>query len=127
MIEAVDLIGMAQLGFLEPRDWTLADDERGTIVYRPRVFSNEESPALFGQLLEQVQWSEDSVRMYDRTLAVPRLRKSYNDVAAAPQALRIIHERVSNIEAATFNRMGLNLSIATTTTASPGTAIMKRR
>jgi len=99
---------MAQLVFFQPNDWTLADDERGTIVYRPGVFEQEEADRLFDQLRTQVPWSEDSVRMYDRTVAVPRLRYSYSDAAAAPEALQLIHERVSRLEATTFNRMGLN-------------------
>jgi len=102
------VILMAQLGFFEPNDWTLADDERGTIVYRPEVFDHEEAETLFDRLRTEVPWSEDSMRMYDRTVAVPRLRYNYSDAAAAPKPLQRIHERVSQLEATTFNRIGLN-------------------
>lgn len=98
----------AQLGFLEPNDWTLADDAKGTITYRPGVYSNEEAETLFQLLVREIPWSQDTVRMYDRMVAVPRLRKSYLDVAELPEPLKAVRARVEAIEGTTFNRVSLN-------------------
>jgi alkylated DNA repair dioxygenase AlkB len=99
----------SQLGLLQPADRILADDERGTIVYRPAVFSGPESDALFERLLNGIPWSHDSVWMYDRPVGVPRLRMSYEDVSALPAPLQEVRERVEALEGAAFNRIGLNL------------------
>ncbi len=98
-----------QLGLLAPVDRIVADDERGTIIYRPAVYAQEEAEVLFAQLASEIPWSADTVRMYDRTVAVPRLRKTYDDLATLPKPLPSIHERVQALEANTFNRISLNL------------------
>ncbi|MGI8567628.1 MAG: alpha-ketoglutarate-dependent dioxygenase AlkB family protein [Methylocella sp.] len=93
---------------MQPNDWTLADEETGKIVYRPGVYSHEEAETLFQLFVREIPWSQDTVRMYDRMVAVPRLRKSYLDVAELPEALQAIRARVEAIEGTTFNRVSLN-------------------
>lgn len=57
------------------------DDESGSIAYYPALFSTRESEDLFTLLERSLAWSQETMWMYDRTVAVPRLiaRFAVND------------------------------------------------
>lgn len=97
-----------QLGlFAQDKRLVLSNDETGTIVYIPGVFSPEESERLFESLREDIPWRADRRWMYDREVDVPRL-VAYFEAAPFPPMLEQIRERVEPHAEAVIETIGLN-------------------
>jgi alkylated DNA repair dioxygenase AlkB len=97
-----------QLGFFaqEARS-VVADDETGTIVYTPALFSREESERLFLTLRVEIPWESDTRWMYDRRVDVPRL-VAYYESEPFPPVLEEIRGRVEPHAGVRIERIGLN-------------------
>jgi alkylated DNA repair dioxygenase AlkB len=97
-----------QLGLFGSGTRTIADDERGRIVYMPAFLSEWRQRTVFEALLHGVQWRAERRMMYDREVDVPRLVASFG-VTDLPEPLRDV---LPDVEAATqtrFTGVGLNL------------------
>jgi alkylated DNA repair dioxygenase AlkB len=97
-----------QLGLFgaDPRV-VIADDETGTIIYVPAVFSAGESEHIFAELRDEIPWQADRRWMYDREVDVPRL-VAYYEGEPFPSVLQSIRERVEPITGVTIETIGLN-------------------
>jgi len=97
-----------QLGLFAADSRTvIVDDDTGTIVYVPAVFSLQESDLLFSRLQEEIPWRADRRWMYDREVDVPRLVAHY-EAAPFPPALEEIRRRVEPYTGVQIERIGLN-------------------
>ena len=97
-----------QLGLFAADSRTvIVDDDTGTIVYVPAVFSLQESDLLFSRLQEEIPWRADRRWMYDREVDVPRLVAHYEG-APFPPALEEIRRRVEPYTGVQIERIGLN-------------------
>jgi alkylated DNA repair dioxygenase AlkB len=86
----------------------IADDERGSILYVPRLFTTQESDALFQELLANAPWSHETMWMYDKMVDVPRLVARFLPGDTLPASLTQIVERVQERLRTPFNSAGLN-------------------
>jgi hypothetical protein len=68
---------MSQPTLFDSSDASLADDERGRIVYTPGVVDAATAQAWFGELRTAVKWKAERRIMYDREVDVPRLIGHY--------------------------------------------------
>ena len=97
-----------QAGLFPEESRVLATTRRGSIVYYPEVFGAAESAALFEELLAVVPWSNETMKMYDKIVDVPRLVAWYRDPDVLPQALELVRGRVSQRLGIVFNAVSLN-------------------
>jgi len=97
-----------QLGLFAVSPATVvADDETGKIVYRPGVFTREESERLFAALRDEIPWESDRRWMYDREVDVPRLVAHYG-APPFPAVLEEIRRRIEPLVEVKIERIGLN-------------------
>jgi alkylated DNA repair dioxygenase AlkB len=97
-----------QLGLFAPdQRIVIADDETGTIVYTPSVFTSAESERLFHRLRHEIPWESDRRRMYDREVDVPRLVSHY-ETQPFPPVLDEIRVRIEPLAGVKIERIGLN-------------------
>ncbi|MBV8600026.1 MAG: alpha-ketoglutarate-dependent dioxygenase AlkB [Candidatus Eremiobacteraeota bacterium] len=100
-----------QLGFFAPPDGgrsvVIADDDTGTIVYAPALFSADESVRLFETLRAEIPWRAERRWMYEKQLDVPRLTAHFES-APFPAVLEEIRARVEPAAGETIERIGLN-------------------
>lgn len=87
---------------------TIVNDGSGRIVYYPAAFSLDEDRLLFTQLSARTLWNHETMRMYDRLVAVPRLTAAYRDMQTLPDVLRPVKERVERSVGFEFNAVSLN-------------------
>ena len=93
-----------------PEELVLADDERGRIVYKRRLFEQAQCETWFEQLRDQVEWRSERRMMYDRMVDVPRLVASYAlDDEGVPGPIRTMRPAVERFCGVTFTSAGLNL------------------
>lgn len=106
---------MASVGSVQPSLFqtsdavTLADDERGSIVYFPQRVQSDTAEEWFAALRDSVNWSSERRLMYEREVDVPRLMARFRVddpslPSPLPQALAIARE-IAHCE---FNSIGLN-------------------
>jgi len=103
---------MPQLTLFDPGDTVLVDDERGRIVYTPRLVDAATAASWFAALRRDVAWRAERRMMYDREVEVPRLIGHYAldpAPAATPTAILDAAGRVTNTVGVLFNSVGLNL------------------
>ena len=55
---------------------SLAD---GELLYYPTFFDKAEADQLFQQLLDQIAWRQDVIKLYGKTMPLPRLSAWYGD------------------------------------------------
>jgi alkylated DNA repair dioxygenase AlkB len=97
-----------QLGLFDEGSRTIADDERGRIVYRPAFLSERRQHEAFESLLETVEWRAERRMMYDREVDVPRLVASFR-VDDLPEPLRAVLPDVEEATQTRYTAVGLNL------------------
>jgi len=102
-----------------PRHIPLKD---GGLEYYPRFFTTAEADSLLQQLLEQVEWKQESMTLYGKQVPFPRLMAWYGDAGSAyafsgvtylprpwiPPLLQI-KQRIEPVAGVTFNSVLLNL------------------
>jgi hypothetical protein len=83
-----------QIGFFGPavREFVRTVDSR--IAYYPEVISAEQSAQLFADLAGEVAWKNEQMRMYDRSVAVPRLIARFGPGDVLPPALLTVRRIV---------------------------------
>jgi alkylated DNA repair dioxygenase AlkB len=94
----------------------------GELLFCRQVFAPEESMALFQRLYDDIAWQRHVIKIYGRSVAVPRLSAWYGDPAAlyGYSGLRLkplpwtptlleIREKVEALAGAPFNSVLLNL------------------
>lgn len=89
----------------EPR--VLVDDATGRIVYYQKLMQPADASALFDWAVACVAWSTETMWMYDRMVAVPRLVARY-DVEELPPPLAGLLELVERTLGTQFTALGLN-------------------
>ena len=99
MTQQTDLFGSARR--------TLADDDRGSIVYYPGVFSLERSDQLFKHFEAGLPWAQESMWMYDRTVSVPRLVARFEPGTAPPPELAGVRERIEEFLGTRFTSVSV--------------------
>ncbi len=103
---------VSQLNLFDSRQGTLADDERGQIVYVSDFVDAETAQTWFTELHRGVQWRSLRREMYDREVEVPRLLGHFRlDPApdGTPAAILEAARRVVAHLDVPFNSVGLNL------------------
>jgi alkylated DNA repair dioxygenase AlkB len=103
---------MSQLSLFDSTETVLADDERGRIVYTPRLVDGQTAAAWFAELRTGVEWRSERRMMYEREIDVPRLMGHFRlDPApeSTPAAILEAAARVVEITHVPFNSVGLNL------------------
>ncbi|RYU91724.1 alpha-ketoglutarate-dependent dioxygenase AlkB [Mucilaginibacter terrigena] len=93
----------------------------GLMDYKPNFFTAEESARLFRELKETIQWKQETILMYGKTLYTPRLTAWYGDNSKTyafsgkrydpylwTPDLLFIKQRVEQAAAVTFNSVLLN-------------------
>lgn len=83
------------------------DDETGRIVYYPALFSLPEAAALFAHLERSLEWTHETMWMYDRTVDVPRLIARFPAGAPLPAELRDVQSRVESFLDVRFNALSV--------------------
>lgn len=91
------------------------------VVYFPHFFSFEESAALFRQLQEKIDWQQDSIKLYGKTIPLPRLTAwygeegknyQYSGIKMQPKAwneeLLLIKNKIEQATTNQFNSVLLN-------------------
>ena len=88
---------------------TLADDERGKIVYKHDLFDGQSIEEWFRRLRDEVGWRSERRMMYDRVVDVPRLVASISlDEEAVPEPIRLMRPAVEAFCSFRFGTAGLN-------------------
>jgi alkylated DNA repair dioxygenase AlkB len=103
---------VAQLTLFESSDMVVVDDERGRVVYTPRLIDGPTAEAWFAELRTAVEWKSERRMMYDREVDVPRLMAGFRldrPEAPAPAAIADAAQRVMARLGVPFNSAGLNL------------------
>lgn len=96
-----------QIGLFGTAPQVCVDDATGGIVYYPGLFSAEESAALFEHLQRSLSWSEETMWMYDHTVAVPRLIARFEPGKPLPAVLTGVRDRVESYLDAPFNAVSV--------------------
>ena len=100
--------------------FTKLDMPEGEVYFAPQFISNAESDAYFERLLEEVNWQQESIKMFGKLLPMPRLTAWYGDKGYTysglhnkPQpwlhVLQELKERVEQATGAKYNSVLLNL------------------
>ncbi|MGB5970243.1 MAG: alpha-ketoglutarate-dependent dioxygenase AlkB [Spirulinaceae cyanobacterium] len=94
----------------------------GDVLIIPHFFSQEESDSLFATLYEEIQWRQDFIKMYGKSIPLPRLTAWYGDANKSytyskiqmnstpwTDSLLKIKSRIENLAEASFNSVLINL------------------
>jgi len=92
-----------QLALFGAGERVFVDDESGRIAYYPALLDANESKRLFEYLSEKLTWSQDTMWMYDHTVAVPRLHARFAEGESRPDEVTTVRERVESLLKARFN------------------------
>ncbi len=93
----------------------------GVVTYDPYFLEPAYADELFNHLLSEVHWKQDEIKMYGRTMLVPRLTAWYGDKGASytysgikndptpwTPRLRDLRDRLKSATKITFNSVLLN-------------------
>lgn len=97
-----------QAGLFAEESRIIARTPDGHIAYYPEVFTAAQARALFEDLLANIPWSNETMKMYDKIVDVPRLVAWYRDPDVLPQSLERIRTRVQERLGTAFNGVSLN-------------------
>ena len=110
---------MGSLFEKEPVHFDLPDAD---IVYYPGFFAAEEADKIFSQLLNEIPWQQDNIKVYGKIHAQPRLTAlfgndgkpySYSNITMIPQPWNVLLQKIKlRIEAVcgvSFTTVLLNL------------------
>ncbi|HET9392060.1 MAG TPA: alpha-ketoglutarate-dependent dioxygenase AlkB [Candidatus Rubrimentiphilum sp.] len=98
---------MQQLALFGAGERVFADDESGTFAYYPALLDAAESRRLFEHLSQSLTWSQDSMWMYDHTVAVPRLHAHFAEGESLPEHVEEARARVERRLNDRFNSVHL--------------------
>lgn len=109
MPRRTDPAGSPQSSLFGVGPQSIADDERGRIVYTPGFLDAALTQTSFAQLMDGVNWHSERRQMYDREVDVPRLLAGYALASAMPEPLPQLARLVLANVGAPFSHVGLNL------------------
>jgi len=92
-----------QLALFGAGERVFVDDASGKIAYYPALLDANESKRLFTYLSEKLTWTQDTMWMYDHTVAVPRLHARFDEGESMPENVTSVRERVESLLKAGFN------------------------
>ncbi len=95
--------GVQQLALFGSGNREFVDDESGKIAYYPAVFTAAESKRLFEHFSQKLAWTQESMWMYDHTVAVPRLIARFSGEDPMPGEVTAVWKRVEEFLKAPFN------------------------
>jgi alkylated DNA repair dioxygenase AlkB len=111
---------MSRQSHSHPQARTLAMSD-AEVVFYPNFFNQEESNGLFDELANSIAWQQQTIKLYARTLKLPRLTAWYGDegkyytysgITANPRAwtptLWQIKQRIEPLSGVIFNSVLLN-------------------
>lgn len=96
-----------QIGLFGAAPQTFVDDASGSIVYYPELLDAVRSVELFALLERSLPWSEETMWMYDHTVAVPRLLARFAPEEPLPDELLDVKRRVEQRVGAQFNSLSV--------------------
>lgn len=96
-----------QIGFFGSQPRTFASGERGSIVYYPGIFDPGEAAALFAHLQQTLNFEQETMWMYDKTVDVPRLIARFKPGEERPPELVSVQSRVENLLGERFNALSV--------------------
>lgn len=82
-------------------------DDASSIIYYPALLDAGESSALFAHLEKTLPWAQETMWMYDHTVAVPRLLARFAPDEPLPQELTDVKARVEAKLGAAFNAVSV--------------------
>ena len=94
---------MQQMALFGTGERVFADDESGKVAYFPAVFTAAESTRLFAHFSQRLKWTQESMWMYDHTVAVPRLIARFPGEDGMPAEVTAVWKRVEEYLQASFN------------------------
>jgi alkylated DNA repair dioxygenase AlkB len=95
-----------QIGLFGSAPQVFVDDE-SSIVYYPAFLDAAESLALFNDLESMLPWTQETMWMYDHTVAVPRLIARFAPDEPLPQQLVEVKARAEERIGAQFNALSV--------------------
>lgn len=95
-----------QLGLFGTAPQVFVNDE-SSIVYYPALLGASESAALFAHLQRTLSWAQETMWMYDHSVAVPRLLARFAPDEPLPDQLRDVKQRAEALVQATFNAVSV--------------------
>lgn len=117
-MSAMDLVELKNQASLIAR---LNMPDADVFIYR-NLFSKKESDKLFSELYKNINWKQESILMYGKSIPIPRLTAWYGDdeksytyskIVMNPEpwtlALQSIKSRIESLTAVNFNSVLLNL------------------
>lgn len=103
-------------------DFNTIKIQNGEYIYVPNFFSKENSDLYFNALLYEIDWRQESMNMYGKSINFPRLTAWYGDndkpytfsgITLSPKkwtkSLLVIKEQIEQKTQANFNSVLLNL------------------
>lgn len=96
-----------QMGLFGTAPRIFVDDESGGISYHPQLFDAAESARLFALLESTLQWTHETMWMYDRTVDVPRLIARFPAGETPPPELIAVQDCVERYLQTRFNSISL--------------------
>ena len=91
-----------QIGLFGAAPQVLVNGE-SSIVYYPALFDAAQSAALFDDLSQTLSWTQETMWMYDHTVAVPRLLARFAPDEPLPGNLAAVKTHVEDVLQARFN------------------------
>jgi alkylated DNA repair dioxygenase AlkB len=96
-----------QIGLFGTVPQVFVDDQSGSIVYHPALLDAQQSASLFAHLEKSLPWTQETMWMYDHTVAVPRLLARFAPDEPLPRELLDVQERVEAQIGAAFNAVSV--------------------
>lgn len=94
---------MQQLALFGTGERIFVDDESGKFAYYPALLGAPESRRLFEHLSRSLTWNQDTMWMYDHTVAVPRLHAHFAEGEPMPEEIEAVRARVESLLKDRFN------------------------
>jgi len=95
-----------QIGLFGSAPQVFVNDE-SSIVYYPALLGAAESAALFEHLEKTLPWAQETMWMYDRTVAVPRLLARFAPGEPLPHELADVKTRSEDLLHTRFNAVSV--------------------
>lgn len=96
-----------QIGLFGAAPRVFVDDASGSIVYYPELLGAQQSAELFEHLEKTLPWTQETMWMYDHTVAVPRLLARFSADEPLPAELIDVKARVESRIGAQFNSLSV--------------------
>jgi len=96
-----------QMALFGSGERVFVDDETGRIAYHPTLFEAYESRRLFERLKAALAWEQETMWMYDHSVAVPRLIARFLPGSELPEELLGAQRRLESFLKTSFNALSV--------------------